>query len=350
MHKAVIDTGKHWLSCISSIARAIAHEVRAAEMLACVTLSVGSYVGWLALLILALSCPSRSYAGDSRLVGVLVGDLANPFFRAIGKGVEDGAMKHGQRKTTVTVVSSGYDLTRQIRQIDTFVAAGYGMLIMNAVDSAKIADTVLRARLAGMTVVAVDTDADGAQATVTSDNTGAGKIACTYLAKRLGGQGRMVILNGPPISSIINRVQGCKTALAQFPGVKIISDDQNAGASLAGGLASMTSLLTTYPHVDAVFAINDPSAIGADLAGTQANRGEFFIVSVDGSPDGISTLQKAGSRLIATVAQDPRTMAERAVTIGYSLLQGKEAPKSPVRLPVSLITIDNAASYRGWQQ
>jgi ribose transport system substrate-binding protein len=199
-------------------------------------------------------------------------------------------------------------------------------------------------------VVAIDAEAESAQATVMSDNTDIGRIACTYLAKRLDGQGRMVILNGPPVSAIIDRVKGCKTALARFPNVKIVSDDQNAGASLAGGLASMTSLLMMHSHIDAVFAINDPSAIGADLAAAQANRDDFFIVSVDGSPDGVSTLQKAGSRLVATVAQNPRAMAEHAVTIGYSLLQGKEAPKSPVYIPVSLITRDNVASYHGWSQ
>lgn len=46
----------------------------------------------------------------------------------------------------------------------------------------------------------------------------------------------------------------------------------------------MTSLLAANPKIDGVFAINDPTAIGADLAAKQAQRNEFFIVGVDGSP------------------------------------------------------------------
>ncbi len=54
----------------------------------------------------------------------------------------------------------------------------------------------------------------------------------------------------------------------------------------------MTSLLAANPKIDGVFAINDPTAIGADLAAKQAQRNEFFIVGVDGSPDGEEALKR----------------------------------------------------------
>ncbi len=58
------------------------------------------------------------------------------------------------------------------------------------------------------------------------------------------------------------------------------------------GLEIMTSLLAANPKIDGVFAINDPTAIGADLAAKQAQRHEFFIVGVDGSPDGEEALKR----------------------------------------------------------
>ncbi len=57
----------------------------------------------------------------------------------------------------------------------------------------------------------------------------------------------------------------------------------------------MTSLLAANPKIDGVFAINDPTAIGADLAAKQAQRNEFFIVGVDGSPDGEEALKRENS-------------------------------------------------------
>lgn len=99
----------------------------------------------------------------------------------------------------------------------------------------------------------------------------------------------------------------------------------------------MTSLLAANPKIDGVFAINDPTAIGADLAAKQAQRNEFFIVGVDGSPDGEEALKRENSLFVATPAQDPQVMAAKAVEIGYDILQGKPAPKAPVLIPVTMI-------------
>jgi hypothetical protein len=44
------------------------------------------------------------------------------------------------------------------------------------------------------------------------------------------------------------------------------------------------------PKIEAVFAINDPTAIGCDLAAKQAQRKDFFIVGVDGAPDVVPSL------------------------------------------------------------
>jgi ribose transport system substrate-binding protein len=52
--------------------------------------------------------------------------------------------------------------------------------------------------------------------------------------------------------------------------------------------------------------------------------------------------------IAATAAQDPYTMAEKAVTIGYDIMNGK-MPASPLTLiPVQLITKDDVNSYQGW--
>ena len=47
----------------------------------------------------------------------------------------------------------------------------------------------------------------------------------------------------------------------------------------------MQGHLTRYDEIDAVFTINDPQAIGSDLAAKQIGRSEIVIASVDGAPD-----------------------------------------------------------------
>lgn len=233
--------------------------------------------------------------------------------------------------------------------MDDFVSSGVILIILNAADSKGIAPAVMRAKAAGLTVVAVDvTAAGGVDATVTSNNKQAGELDGKYVADRLNGKGNVVIVNGPPVSAVTDRVAGFLEVIKKYPDIKILSQDQNAGGSRDGGLRVMTDLLTAFPKIDAVFAINDPSAIGCDLATKQAERKGFFIVSVDGSPDVVPFSKDPNSPIVATAAQNPYTMAEKAVEIGYDRMNGKKPKDGLTLIPVELITKKNIDHYEGW--
>jgi ribose transport system substrate-binding protein len=165
-----------------------------------------------------LAATPFAQAKDLKSIGVTVGDLANPFFVQITKGAELEARKLAGDNVKVTLVSSGYDLGQQVAQIDNFIAAKVDMIILNAADSKGIGPAVKRAKDAGIVVVAVDVAAEGADATITSDNTQAGEMACKYITDRLKGKGNVVIINGPPVSAVQNRVEGCQT---EFKNIRI---------------------------------------------------------------------------------------------------------------------------------
>lgn len=306
---------------------------------------------WLTTVALsALLVGASVQAKEVKKVGVTVGDLSNPFFVLIGKGAEQKAHELGGEDVKVTLVSSGYDLGRQVNQIDNFIAAGVDLIILGAADSKGIFPAVKRAQQAGIKVVAVDVDAMGADATVTADNLQAGHDACQYIVDRLDGKGDVIVINGQPVSSIQDRVKGCLNVRNDNPGINILSDNQNGKNSRDGGFEVMTSLLAAYPHVDAVFGVNDPTAIGADLAARQARRDEFFIVGVDGSPDGEEALKSDNSLFVATPAQNPMEQSEKAVEIGFDLVAGKPGPKETVRIPMKMIDADNVDDYVGWNE
>ncbi|MBV8329523.1 MAG: substrate-binding domain-containing protein, partial [Verrucomicrobia bacterium] len=199
-------------------------------------------------------------------VAVTVGDLGNPFFVQIAHGAEAAAKKINPT-VKFTAQSSGYDVNTQTNQVDNFVASGANLILLNAADSKGIAPAVIRAKAAGVTVVAVDVGAEGGvDATITSNNKQAGQLDGKFVADRLKGKGQVVIVNGPPVTAVIDRVAGFTEVIKLYPDIKILSQDQNAGGSRDGGLRVMTDLLTAFPKLDAVFAINDPTAIGCDLA------------------------------------------------------------------------------------
>jgi ribose transport system substrate-binding protein len=288
---------------------------------------------------------------DAKLnsVGVTVGDLSNPFFVVMAEGAEQEAKKIGGDNVRVTTVSSGYDLNQQFNQLENFVAADTDVIVLNAADSKGIRPAVDRARAAGSVVVAVDTGVEAdVDATVTTNNLQAGEVSCQYIADRLQGKGNIVIVNGPPVTSVIERVDGCLDVLSKYPKLKILSKDQNAEGSRDGGLRVMSDLLTTFPDIDAVFAINDPSGVGADLAANQAKRDDFFIVGVDGAPEAIEAIASEDSVYAATATQDPRGMAQTAVEVGNKVRQGQKLESEDILIPVKLITKENVDTAEGW--
>ncbi|MFC0406787.1 ABC transporter substrate-binding protein [Roseomonas elaeocarpi] len=287
-------------------------------------------------------------ARELRSIGVTVGSLGNPFFVAIGKGATDAARAINPQ-ARLTIASADYDLNKQFTQIDNFIASGVDLILVNAVDPRAITPAIKRAQAAGITVVGVDVAANGADATVQTNNVQAGEISCRYMAEQIGGKGNVVIQNGPQVSAVIDRVNGCKQVLSQFPDIKLLSSDQDGKGSRDGGLNVMQGFLTRFPSLQGVFTINDPQAIGSDLAARQLNRSNIVITSVDGAPDIVAAL-KGNTQIRASASQDPYAMGKQALEVGNGILNGNKPENPMVLLPSTLVTRDNVNQYPGWSR
>jgi ribose transport system substrate-binding protein len=302
------------------------------------------------LLFLAMGLASQTLAADKELksVGLTVGDLGNSFFVQIAHGAAAQAKTYNP-DVKVTSLSSNYDMKNQASQIKDFISSGVQLIILGAANSKTVAPSVKQAKARGVVVVAVDVGAEGGvDATVMSDNKQAGEQAGQYIVDRLHGKGQVVIVNGQPVTSVRDRVAGAVSVFKKYPGIKILSQNQNAEGTSLGGQRVMTDLLTTYKHIDAVFAVNDPTGIGCNLAAQKVQRTEFFIVGVDGSPEAVEALKNKESLFEATSAQDPYLMSQKAVEVGYNVLQGKKPEQETILIPVKLITRDNVSEYTGW--
>ena len=308
-------------------------------------LRTSSFAG--AALALALVAAPAS-AKELKSIGISLGSLGNPFFVALSKGAEFEAKKTNP-DVKITTVGFEYDLGKQVTQIDNFIAAGVDLILLNPGDPKAIGAAIKKAQAAGITVVAVDTAAEGADATVTTNNVQAGEISCQYIVDKLGGKGDVVIENGPQVSAAIDRVVGCKQVFAKNPGIKVLSSDQHGKGSREGGLTVAQGYLTRFPKIDAIFAINDPQAIGTDLAARQQNRSGIIVTAVDGAPDIEAALKDPNSPQIqASASQDPFFMARRAVQVGVAILKGDKPASNVELLPSKLVTRDNIGQYQGW--
>ncbi|NRF93787.1 substrate-binding domain-containing protein [Paenibacillus frigoriresistens] len=279
-------------------------------------------------------------------VGLTLQNLSNPFFIAMSKGAIAGAILHGADLITV---SADGDLSKQTAQIKDFIDNKVNLILLNAVDSKGIAEAVKQAKAAGIPVIAVDVGADGGVNTVvTSDNYLAGKLAGEYIVKRLKGKGNVFVIDGPPVSAVMDRIAGFEAAIKATSGIKVVAK-RNGYGSRVSSESIMETMLQTYTkgEIDAVFATNDPSGVGAKVALEQAGRDkEIFIVGVDGAPDAVKAIKESKS-FEATSAQHPFEMIKLAMDEGFKVLKGEKID-SVIHIPVDLITRDNVETYEGW--
>ncbi|CZF85908.1 substrate-binding domain-containing protein [Grimontia marina] len=298
----------------------------------------------LTFMLLALIQPPVAAAIKA---GVSVTDLTNPYFVTVVRTIMEEVQERFGEDSVVLVRSSAYDHPRQVRQLNEFMAEEVDVVFLVASNEHKIGPYVKRLFRHGIPVFAIDVRADGATATVTTDNLRAGQVACHGLAKVLGGKGNVLIINGPQVSAVIERVEGCKEALTQYPMLTFLGDSLNGTGSVEGGLEKMAYAMQLYDDIDGIFAINDRTALGAESALLQA-KSKAVIISVDGSPDAKSAFIDQRPNWIGSAIQSPETMTREAVKIAERWLQSGQIEKQDVLIPTRLMTPENANTFKEW--
>jgi ribose transport system substrate-binding protein len=271
--------------------------------------------------------------------------MSNPFFSAMDKGAKEAAAKIG---ATLNTQDAQLDLANQNTQIDAFIQQGVNLIVISAVDEAGIEPAIQRAKEAGVIVIAVDTPAHGADAVIMTNAVQAGEKSCDYLFRQMGGQGQVLLVDGTPIQTIIDRITGCRNVAKNYPGIKIVGQ-QASKNDRASGLAVTTDMLTANPDVTGIFGMNDPSALGAVLAVEQAGKSsQIKVTGVDGSPEAVAELKREGSPFIGTATQNPAEMVRQAVQIAQGMVAGKPPAEKTVLIPSVLVSRDTVKDYAGW--
>ena len=284
---------------------------------------------------------STSAEGKGRLFAVSFMTLNNPFFVDLGEGIRKTVEAHGDR---LVVLDAKFDALKQKNDISDVLQQEPAAIFINPVNWEGVRATLMDAQRRKVPIIVVDTQvSDDAMVLtqVASDNVAAGRLACEALGK-VKPAAKLAILHHSVAKSCIDRVQGFKEAMAKFPEMKLL-DTQEGKGSREGALPVMRDLLGRFPELDAVFPINDPSALGAISAIESSGKtGQVAVVTVDGSSDGIAAVQTG--RLLSTSAQFPKEIGRIAAEKAYDNLAGKPVEKE-VKVEVKLITKENAAEF-----
>nr|WP_202456897.1 MULTISPECIES: substrate-binding domain-containing protein [unclassified Streptomyces] len=289
----------------------------------------------------AVSFFNSGSSGTSTKIGMSLSTLNNPFFVQMKEGAQAEADKAG---IDLTVTDAQNDASQQSNQLQNFTGEGVKSIIVNPVDSDAAGPAVRGANKQDIPVVAADRGVNKAETAtlVASDNVAGGRLAAKTLAEKLGGKGKVVVLQGTPgTSASRERGQGFAEGIKAYPGIDVVAE-QPADFDRTKGLDVMTNLLQSNKGVTGVFAENDEMALGAVKAlGDKAGR-SVPVVGFDGTPDGLKAVE-AGT-LYASVAQQPKELGKIAVRNAVRASQGKKVQEM-VKVPVKVVMSRNVKDF-----
>ncbi|TCU31154.1 monosaccharide ABC transporter substrate-binding protein (CUT2 family) [Rhizobium azibense] len=283
------------------------------------------------------------HAAELKKLGLAVANLQANFFNQIKQSVEDEAKKRGIEVVTVDAKGDG---PTQVNQIQDLLTQNIDALIYIPAGAAAATVPVKLAKNAGVPVVNVDRNADGAPGDtfLATDSVASAKAVCDYILKQAGGKGKMVIIHGQKgTTPEVDRSKGCAESLKANPDVKVVAEQYSNIWSQDEGFQIMQNMLQANPDISIVFAQADALALGAAQAIKVANPSQKIVVGgFDGDTAALEALSKGVFDVTAT--QQTQKMGRDAVANAAKLVAGEKIP--PVQLlDATLTTKENVAGF-----
>lgn len=239
------------------------------------------------------------------------------------------------------IYTDGHGQTaQQIRDIETLVFQKIDVLITSPRDGVASAPAIAKAYRAGIPVVLLTRGVPGDQYTtlVAPDDLKIGAKAARFMAERLGGKGRILMLRGVPTATTAQaRSKGFLDALKPYPHIQVVAvKDGNYLRSDA--IHATEETLAEGIRFDAIYAQSDSMAAGARMALRKAgiDPRKLLIVGIDyisEAREAIRDGEQTASFLYPTCAVE----AARAV---QDILHGKTVPRH-IKVDTLMVTRDN---------
>lgn len=311
---------------------------------------------WTAVLALSVACgwlwvgcgksepkPAAGGAGGKPVVvGVSLLNLSSEFIVMLDRALADKAKELGVR---LVVNDAQRSAERQVQQIESFIAQKVDAIVLNPCEVEASSPAVDKARAAGIPIVNVNSETRSVpSAFVGSRDEESARLAMEYLAKRLSGQGNVVMMHGfMGQAAQLRRADGAREVLTKQPGLKLLAE-QTAEWDRAKAMSLMENWIRAHgTNIQAVFAQNDEMGMGALLALEQAKlKDKVVVASVDAIADALQAVKDG--RLDATVFQDARGQAGQALDTAVKIVRG-EAFEKQVYIPFQLVTRENVGQF-----
>jgi LacI family transcriptional regulator len=269
---------------------------------------------------------------QSYLIGIVVPDLMHSYFAEICRGVETHARPVGYQNL---ICSTEEEARKEKDEVEALLSRTDGLIVASAM-SATEAKFYRQLLGDGAKIVLIDRVLDGVRCSaVTTDDLQVGLLATDHLIKL--GHRKIGHLRGTNVSTSLQRLAGYRQALAKAR-IRFNKDlVRECGFTEADGYAAMKTWIASGNLPTAIFAANDPAAIGAlaamNAAGLNAPDDVAFV--------GAGSIHY-GDMLrvpLTTVAWSTSAMGQAAAELLLELIRDKKKARKhrQVRVPPELV-------------
>ena len=283
-----------------------------------------------ALALACLSaCGGEQESGQRHKVVLVAKSTQTEFWLSVFAGAQAAAAEYNVELTTMGPETEE-DYETQNRMVAEAVADGAEALVFSAIDYENNAAAVDAAGQAGVKIVSIDSGVD-------SDQVGTYIGTDNYAAGRMAAQAALEGVEGELVVGLVNydestangqeRERGVRDALTESGRARVAA---SVTTLVEAGRAQTDTadLLRNNPEINAVFAFNEPTSVGAARAVAELGLSdEVFLVGFDSNVATIDGLQEGS--VDALIVQNPYAMGYLGVESAYQLLSGQGAGLEP---------------------
>ena len=286
-------------------------------------------------------------------IGYAPATLNNAFWLAVKDGVEKAIEEKGIEVELVDIDANG-DQSIMNDGISNLLSSGVDAILCAPADSNAVGSALEQCQQAGVPVINFDTpvpDAEMVETIIASDNYNAGYVVGKDAAEKMDDGAKILVLHSPRASACVQRYEGFVAALEESGKEYTEVNNLDGQGATEVSMTLTADALVADPDLQVIFAVNDPSAMGAINAIQQATvelTNDIMVYGVDGNPDAKKLIESG--EMEGTGSQSPETLGYDSMMAAFDVLEGKEIDKEIV-VDTFLITAENVAEFGtdGWQ-
>ena len=274
---------------------------------------------------------------------------SNIFYDNIYKGLKEAT--DGSGGELLRQVSGG-DLKKELAAVENFLSQDIDVLFISMTDPVGSMEAIRKANAAGVPVVVIALGPDPAEKAdivtfISSNDYNAASEVAEYILKQINYKGDVVLVDGPQVSVVLERMRAYKDVIAKYPDVKIAGQAMKEEVTIPANATMIENLLTAAPNTVAIF---DYAGYGIPAAATvlpNLGKTHVFVGEIDGIPEEIELLA-SGAVLGATAQQQPYLFGKQAVKswLKYCVDPNRTDIPPFTEVPTLLITNENAKDYQ----